>query len=128
MFQAGAADMVVCVAAGEGEGQFWQRPWRLRAAVVYGWRGHRQRLTALASHPNEQLVATAGRGHVGGQDQEVVRCWSLATAATGFTHSSLFPDRANAAHLHLSNHPVSGSVAWLCKPGKHTNSEFSFYS
>lgn len=62
---------------------FWQRPWRLRAAVVYGWRAHRQRLTAIATHPNESMVATAGRGHVGGQDQDVVRCWNLADAAAG---------------------------------------------
>ena len=69
--------------AGDEEGPFWQRPWRLRAAVIYGWRAHRQRLTAIAAHPNELLVATAGRGHVGGQDQEVVRCWNLADAAAG---------------------------------------------
>ena len=62
---------------------FWQRPWRLRAAVVYGWRAHRQRLTAIATHPNESMVVTAGRGHVGGQDQDVVRCWNLADAAAG---------------------------------------------
>ena len=51
--------------------------------MLYGWRAHRQRLTAIAAHPNELLVATAGRGHVGGQDQEVVRCWNLADAAAG---------------------------------------------
>ena len=74
---------VVCFGAGGEDGMFWQRPWRLRAAVVHGWRAHRQRLTAIATHPNEQAVATAGRGHVNGQDQEVVRCWSLAQAAAG---------------------------------------------
>lgn len=68
---------------GDQEGPFWQRPWRLRAAVVHGWRAHRQRLTAIAAHPDELLVATAGRGHVGGQDQDVVRCWNLADTAAG---------------------------------------------
>ena len=72
--------------AGDEEGSFWQRPWRLRAGVLYGWRAHRQRLTAIAAHPNELLVATAGRGHVAGQDQEVVRCWNLADAAAGDLH------------------------------------------
>lgn len=52
--------------------------------MVYGWRAHRQRLTAIATHPNESMVATAGRGHVAGQDQEVVRCWNLADAAAGW--------------------------------------------
>ncbi len=69
--------------AGEEEGMFWQRPWRLRAGVMYGWRAHRQRLTAIATHPNEHMVATAGKGHVAGQDQDVVRCWNLADAAAG---------------------------------------------
>lgn len=55
---------------------------------MHGWRGHRQRLTAIAAHPNELLVATAGRGHVGGQDQEVVRCWNLADAAAGNLYPS----------------------------------------
>lgn len=74
--------------AGHEEGMFWQRPWRVRAAVVYGWRAHRQRLTAIATHPNETMVATAGRGHVmGGQDQDVVRCWNLADAAAGVQYT-----------------------------------------
>ncbi|KAL0031838.1 hypothetical protein WJX79_010539 [Trebouxia sp. C0005] len=73
--------------AGHEEGMFWQRPWRLRAAVVYGWRAHRQRLTAIATHPNESMVVTAGRGHVGGQDQDVVRCWNLADAAAGVQYA-----------------------------------------
>lgn len=60
--------------------------------MVHGWRAHRQRLTAIAAHPDELLVATAGRGHVAGQDQDVVRCWNLADAAAGVTFpSSLHP-------------------------------------
>ncbi|KAL0056421.1 hypothetical protein WJX82_011195 [Trebouxia sp. C0006] len=73
--------------AGHEEGMFWQRPWRLRAAVVYGWHAHRQRLTAIATHPNESMVATAGKGHVGGQDQDVARCWNLADAAAGVQYT-----------------------------------------
>ena len=79
---------------------FWQRPWRLRAAVVYGWRAHRQRLTAIATHPNESMVATAGRGHVGGQDQDVVRCWNLADAAAGLL--SLMSPTCAYSMLHVT--------------------------
>lgn len=89
--------------AGDEEGPFWQRPWRLRAGVMYGWRAHRQRLTAIAAHPNELLVATAGRGHVGGQDQEVVRCWNLADAAAGVTCTPLL---LPMIHLHSCLRPI----------------------
>ena len=88
---------VLC-SAGDEEGPFWQRPWRLRAAVLYGWRAHRQRLTAIAAHPNELLVATAGRGHVGGQDQEVVRCWNLADAAAGDPYPSMSSSCSSCPH------------------------------
>ena len=65
---------------------------------MYGWRAHRQRLTAIAAHPNELLVATAGRGHVGGQDQEVVRCWNLADTAAGDMNPS-FSSCASSSFL-----------------------------
>lgn len=68
---------------GAEEGMYWQRPWKLKAAVVHGWRGHRQQLTKLKAHPNELLIATAGRGNVAGQELEVLRCWNLAYAAAG---------------------------------------------
>ena len=74
------------IAGGEG-GTYWQRPWRLKAAVVYGWRAHRHRLSSLLAHPNELLVATAGRGNIAGQELDVVRCWNLAYAAAGICHS-----------------------------------------
>lgn len=70
---------------GAEDGVYWQRPWRLKAAVVYGWRGHRQQLSRLTAHPNELLLATAGRGNVAGQELEVLRCWNLAYAAAGNT-------------------------------------------
>ena len=69
--------------AGEEQGLYWQRPWRLKAEVVYGWRAHRQQLSRLTAHPSELLVATAGRGNVAGQELDVVRCWNLAYAAAG---------------------------------------------
>ncbi len=98
------------MAAGHEEGMFWQRPWRLRAAVVYGWRAHRQRLTAIATHPNASMVATAGRGHVGGQDQDVVRCWNLADAAAGLL-SMLSPTCAcSMLHVTISSSSLQSAL------------------
>ena len=51
--------------------------------MVYGWRGHRQQLSRLTAHPDELLVATAGRGNVAGQELHVIRCWNLACASAG---------------------------------------------
>jgi len=68
--------------------------------VVYGWRAHRQRLTAIATHPNESMVATAGSGHVAGQDQDVVRCWNLADAAAGLL--SLMSPTCAYSMLHVT--------------------------
>lgn len=53
--------------------------------MVYGWRGHRQQLSRLTAHPDELLVATAGRGNVAGQELHVVRCWNLAYASAGIS-------------------------------------------
>ena len=82
--------------------------------MVYGWRAHRQRLTAIATHPNETMVATAGRGHVmGGQDQDVVRCWNLADAAAGLL-SWMSPTCA-CSMLHVTMSLPTSSASIDCK-------------
>ncbi|EFJ45702.1 hypothetical protein VOLCADRAFT_93838, partial [Volvox carteri f. nagariensis] len=52
--------------------------WSLQAAVVHSWPAHRDRIRALAAHPGECAVLTAGRGMVAGREGPVVRVWSLA--------------------------------------------------
>ena len=85
--------------------------------MVYGWHAHRQRLTAIATHPNESMVATAGKGHVGGQDQDVARCWNLADAAAGLL-SILSPTCAHSMlHVKIScSHLQSALIATKLRP------------
>ncbi|GIL93181.1 hypothetical protein Vretifemale_20578, partial [Volvox reticuliferus] len=52
--------------------------WSLQAAVVHSWPAHRDRIRAVAVHPGECAVLTAGRGMVGGREGPVVRVWSLS--------------------------------------------------
>ena len=61
----------------------WRRPWHLQASVIHGWRAHRDGMRALMADPEEQMLVTAGRGHVSGREAEVLRCWSIAEAAAG---------------------------------------------
>ncbi|KAK9824404.1 hypothetical protein WJX72_010051 [[Myrmecia] bisecta] len=62
---------------------FWERPWRLKLTMVQRWRAHRERLQALAVDEASGLVVSAGRGHVGGREAEVLRCWQMADASAG---------------------------------------------
>ncbi|KAG2487022.1 hypothetical protein HYH03_014392 [Edaphochlamys debaryana] len=54
--------------------------WRLQASVVHSWPAHRvDRIRAVAVHPYEHAVLTAGRGAVGGREgAPVVRVWGLS--------------------------------------------------
>lgn len=71
---------------GGAAGRFWERPWRLRAAVVRRWRAHREGLQGLWLHQNEQLAVTWGRGHPEHKDASVLRCWRIANASPGNKH------------------------------------------
>ncbi|KAK9831842.1 hypothetical protein WJX81_000569 [Elliptochloris bilobata] len=56
-----------------------ERPWRLRAAAVHGWRAHREGMAALTALPGEGGFVTVGAG----RGADVLRVWDLASCSAG---------------------------------------------
>ncbi|GIL63862.1 hypothetical protein Vafri_17726, partial [Volvox africanus] len=67
--RASRARMLAAMAAPPPAGDVWS----LQAAVVHSWPAHRDRIRAVAVHPGECAVLTAGRGMVAGREGPVVR-------------------------------------------------------